>query len=159
MRGARRLAVAALVGATVSLVADILLQGALSLVRVEGAGSGWLGHLLVARGRWVALTALFWWIAPRFDVADHDPEAHAPLAWPRALRAVGVAMLLLPVVWLAATVLVRALTITIGGDWSIDGRVFVSPYFYSNLLIDYAPWAMAGVALFGIARHVPASGA
>jgi len=159
MRGARRLAAAAFVGATVALLVDILLQAALSLVRVGAGGADWLTPVLIARGRWVVVGALLWVIAPRLGAigVDHTAEAAAPVTWPRALRIVGAAMILLPVVWLAATVMVRALMITLGGDWSIDGRVFVSSYFYSNLLIDYAPWAMAGVTVFGIARHAPAA--
>jgi hypothetical protein len=144
----------------VALLADLLLQAALSLVRVGPGGADWLTPVLIARGRWVVVGALLWAIAPRLEAVsvDHPAEARAPVTWPRALRTAGVAMILLPVVWLAAIVVVRALTITLGGDWSIDGRVFVSSYFYSNLFIDYAPWTMAGATLFAIARHAPASG-
>jgi len=148
---------AALVGAAVALVADVLLQAALSLVRVGPGAADWLTPVLVARGRWVVVGALLWAIAPRLAAAgvDRTAEALAPMTWPGALRTAGVAMILLPVVWLAAIVAVRALAITLGGDWSMDGRVFVSSYFYSNLVIDYAPWAMAGVTLYAIARHAP----
>jgi hypothetical protein len=157
MRSARHLANAALAGAVLALASDLLLQGALALVRVGGSGTSWLFVTLMERGRWVMAAALVAAAAPRL----------ASLVWPDtgtatddvvnrsvALRAIAVAMLTLPVIWALATILLRAAGITFAGDWSVDGRLFLSEYFYSSLLIGYAPWAMAAAALIAIAAHV-----
>ena len=158
MRWTRPLATAAIVGATTLLLADLLLQTALSLVRVDGRTFAWVTETLMDRGRWLAAAVIFWLAAPRLESALDgigSLESAPRLALSSALRGIGVAMLAIPVVWTMAIVIVRAMAITLAGDWSIDGRVFASSYFYSTLVTSYAPWATAGVILVGIARHAP----
>jgi hypothetical protein len=152
----RRLASAAILGAAIALIGDVLLQGALAVVRVDNVGYGWLEGVVFERSRWIVAAGLCWWIAPWWEGTIRDNLLGSRLAPPGrkvALRTVGMAMLALPIVWTVASLLVRALMITIGGDWSIDGRLFTSSYFYSNLVLSYAPWAMGGAVLSTLAYH------
>jgi hypothetical protein len=157
MQNGRRLASAAVLGTSVALAGDVLLQAALSLVRVDSIGYGWLEVALFERGRWIAAALLGWAIAPWLEALLHDAPHAQTMAGGRkaALRIVGTAMIALPIVWTGASLLLRAVMITIGGDWSIDGRLFTSSYFYSNLVMSYAPWAMGGAVLGTLAYHAP----
>ena len=160
MGSLRLLSVAAVIGTSLALVADVLLQSALSLVRVDGGGYGWLLATALERGRWVVVAALLWIAAPAIEGAVLDESrAGSPgarLSRRTAFRAAGIAMIAAPVAWAVATLSLRALNITLGGDWPYEGRVFLTPYFYSSLLVSYAPWALAGAAVLGLARHAPA---
>lgn len=157
MHGLRLVSVAAVIGTLVALVADVLLQSALSLVRVDGGGYGWLGATLLERGRWVVVAALVWSLAPWIEAVVVDGHRSGALAAGvgrrTALRATGIAMLLVPIVWAVATIGLRAFSLTLGGDWPYEGRIFLTSYFYASLLIGYAPWALAGAAILGLARH------
>jgi hypothetical protein len=161
MRWGRQLATAAIAGTTLALITDVVLQAALSIVSVEGGGFWWLPATLLERGRWIVLAVLSWIVLPRLEAAleGDGPRTIGTYALTAAgaIRALGVVMLTLPVLWTLATIILRALAISANGDWSVDGRVFTSPYFYSTLIVSYAPWAMSGVALLGIARHASGS--
>ena len=121
MRSLRRLSVAAVIGTSLALVADVLLQSALSLVRVDGGGYGWLTATLLERGRWVVVAALMWIAAPAIEGAVLDESrAGSPgagISRRRAFRAAGLAMIVVPVAWAVATLSLRALGITLSGDW------------------------------------------
>ena len=154
----RRLGSAAILGTTVALIGDVLLQGALSLVRVDSVGYSWLEGAVFDRSRWIVAGILFWAIAPWLErtIREGAAESHAAIVSRKvALRAVGTGLLALPILWTAASLLLRALMITIAGDWSIDGRLFTSSSFYSNLVMSYAPWAMGGAVLSTLAYHAP----
>lgn len=156
----RQLASAAILGTTVALIGDVLLQGALSLVRVDSIGYRWLEGVVFERSRWIVAAIVCWSISPWLERTIRDGLLESsPVRANRkvALRAVGTAMLALPIVWTAASLLLRAVLITIGGDWSIDGRVFTSSSFYSNLVMNYAPWAMGGAVLSTLAYHASPS--
>lgn len=157
MLSGRRLASAAILGTSVALAGDVLLQGALSAVRVDDIGYGWLQSALFERGRWIAAAFVGWAIAPWLEslIADKPGGSQRTLSRKTALRGVGTAMIALPLVWTAASLLLRAVMIAIGGDWSIDGRLFTSSFFYSNLVMSYAPWAMGGAVLATFAYHAP----
>lgn len=160
MRSLRRLSVAAVIGASLALVADVLLQSALSLVRVDGGGYEWLTATLLERGRWVVVAALIWIAAPAIEGAVLDASragSHgAGISRRTAFRVAGIAMIVVPVAWAVATLSLRALSITLSGDWPYEGRVLLTSYFYSSLLVSYAPWALAGAAVLGLARHAAA---
>ena len=160
MRSLRPLSVAAVIGTSLALGADVLLQSALSLVRVDGGGYGWLTATLLERGRWVVVAALIWIVAPAIEIAVLDANRVGSLvpgmSRRTAFRAASIAMIAVPVAWAVATLSLRALSITLSGDWPYEGRVFLTPYFYSSLLVSYAPWALAGAAVLGLARHAPA---
>ena len=157
MRGLRSLSAAALIGTTLALVADVILQSALSMVRMDGGGSGWLAATLLELGRWIVVAALVWLAAPWIETAIGDGgqsgATAAGLGRRTALRVAGIAMLTAPVIWALATIGLRALHLTLSGDWPYEGRVFLTPYFYSSLLVSYAPWALAGATVIGLARH------
>ena len=160
MRSLRLLSVAAVIGTSLALVTDVLLQSALALVRVDGGGDGWLTATLLERGRWVVVAALIWIAAPAIEGAvvgeSRAASPGAGISRRTAFRAAGIAMIAGPVAWAVATLSLRALSITLSGDWPYEGRVFLTAYFYSSLLVSYAPWALAGAAVLGLARHAPA---
>ena len=152
----RRLASAAILGTTVALIGDLLLQGALSLVRVDNVGYRWLEGTVFERSRWIVAAIIVWAAVPSLErtIADSAHESGQTAVGRKvALRTMGTAMLVLPIVWTLASLLLRALMISIAGEWSIDGRLFTSSYFYSNLVMSYAPWAMGGAVLCTLAYH------
>ena len=101
------------------------------------------------------MAALLWWLAP--SVASRDDgagEARGPRDAAEAWRQTGVAVIAVPLLWVLATWVVSALRFTLLGSWSTDGLVFLSSGYYRGLLVDYAPWLMAGVTVLGIRRHL-----
>jgi hypothetical protein len=156
MRTALDAAARALLAVTVvALVADALLgalTGVVSGVAAGGAAPPWwvAGHL-PERARWVVFATLLVPLARR-AVAGDDAVAHptASGAW----RAVGLAALLVPLLWIVAQWGVQAALITAGGQWEIDGLVFVSPDYYRRLFAGYVPWLLGGAAALVAGRHV-----
>jgi len=166
-RNARAYAEAFCFTVCASLVADAALQLALSGVSVSRYGSGapwWITAHIVERGRWVAFAALLWWMAPRVlrpAAAGAETEGATPSSLPRdhedrteAWRHVGLSAIAVPLLWVLATWIVSAVRFTLLGSWSTDGLVFLSPDYYRGMLVDYAPWLMAGVAVLGVRRHL-----
>lgn len=147
----RQLTRATVTGALAALVADLLLQFALSMVRVDGSSGQWFIPTLLERGRWVVAAGLLWFGAPLMspDTLDEPRGAGSPL-W---LDVVGRAMIALPVIWLSATVIVRAMRLTVEGSWPYEGRVFLTSDFYASAIVGYAPWALGGLAVLALARH------
>ena len=149
-----------------SLVADAALQLALSGLSVSRYGSGapwWITAHVVERGRWVAFSALVWWIAPRVlrSAVGSENEGATLSPLPRdheerteAWRHAGLSAIAVPVLWVLATWIVSAARFTLVGSWSTDGLVFLSPGYYRGVLVEYAPWLMAGVAVLGVRRHL-----
>jgi hypothetical protein len=74
----------------------------------------------------------------------------AAAAWSLA----GGAMIVLPPIWIAATWLVMTTRMFMAGTWSTSSRIFLEPAFYSDLILGYAPWFLAGVTLLLLRRHV-----
>lgn len=152
----RRLAAGVFVVATaVALVGNAALHLALDAVAVRSLGGApwWVTAGVVERGRWVAFAALLWAIAPRLTplAASFGAESQSKgETW----RQVGLAVLAVPLLWVLATWLVSAARFTALGSWTTEGRVFLAAEYYRGLLVDYAPWLMAGAAVRGIARHV-----
>jgi hypothetical protein len=122
---------AAFVAATVAaLVVDAALQLALDAVAVSAYGSApwWITAHLAERGRWVMFAALLWWLAPHLV----PPAALTPVTETagardeaEAWRQVGIAVIAVPLLWVVAT-----------------------------LVVDYAPWPLAGVTVLGLRRHL-----
>lgn len=151
----RDYAAAFLVGAVAALIIDAVMQLTLDAVRVSGYGGGapwWITANVIARGRWVALAALLWWLAPHLIAQDaHEPANHpTPEVW----RRVGVAVIGLPLLWVLATWMVTAIRFTLLGSWATDGRVFLAPEYYRGIAVEYVPWLMAGLAVLAIRRHL-----
>jgi hypothetical protein len=101
--------------------------------------------------------ALLWWLAPHLvppaaltpvtETAGARDEAEA---W----RQVGIAVIAVPLLWVVATWVVSAVRFTLLGSWPTDGLVFLSPAYYRGLVVDYAPWPLAGVTVLGLRRHL-----
>jgi hypothetical protein len=148
----RSLTVAALAGATAALLADVLLQAALTAVRIDASGWSWLPATVLDRGRWVVVAALLWLARPRGSSGGRD-GTHAAMTRATAFEIVGRAMLAVPLLWLAATLLMRAIRVTLERGWPYEGRVFTSSDFYAGLIVGYAPWALGGLLLLALSRH------
>lgn len=152
----RRLAIAALAGASVALVCDALLEWVLTAVDIAGTSRRWPGPRPFARSVWIVASALVWLIAP-FLAARLEPDetvvTDSAMARPTAIRLVGLAAIVTPLLWVIATWLAAAARITLGGDWAVDGRVWLEPAYYSALVVDNGPWVLAGAALLAWARH------
>ena len=65
----------------------------------------------------------------------------------------GVVWIALPVAWEVASLLIMALRVAMAGTWQSGFDVFLEPAFYSDLIIAYAPWLLAGVTLLSWAGH------
>lgn len=154
----RRFAAAALVGSVLAIGCELLLRGALGAVSVEsfGGSTDWVLPTVLSRLVWPISAALLWLAAPsltaRLRGNDLVPAVAASAA--AATRVVGVAMVAGPLVWLLATTAVRVLAVTIDDSWATGGRIFVAPQFYSDIVVTYAPWALAGLALVTAAGHL-----
>lgn len=152
-------AFAFVVATAVALVGDGAMQLGLDAVRVSSYGSApwWITANLVERGRWVVFAAVLWWAAPRLTEPGPDAaNARETEAGGRAeaWRQVGLTVLVFPLLWVLATWIVSAIRFTLLGSWATEGRVFLAPEYYRGILIDYAPWLMAGATLLGVRRHV-----
>jgi hypothetical protein len=151
-------AAAFVTAAVAALVVDAALQLALDAVAVSAYSGGapwWITAHLIERGRWVAFAALVWCLAPRVLSAEDDThEPRPPRDAAEAWRQTGVAVIAIPLLWVLATWMVSAIRFTLLGSWSTDGLVFLSSGYYRGLLVDYAPWLMAGVSVLGVRRHV-----
>jgi hypothetical protein len=139
-----------------ALVIDAALQLAMDTVRVStyGRAPWWITANLVERGRWVAFALLLWRIAPLII----EPVGATVAPWTAgrsdAWRRVGVAVVVVPLLWVCATWIVSAVRFTLLGTWDTDGRVFLSADYYSRLLVDLAPWLLSGAAVVVASRHV-----
>jgi hypothetical protein len=145
---------AVLVGTVIALVVDVALQAALGSVRtgirpivLTNAAVEWL-RWVVAAG--FACLVARWWDRRLCHPAGAIDQLPARVAWSLA----GAAMIALPPIWVAATWLVMTIRMTIVGTWSTNSRIFLEPYFYSDLILSYAPWLLAGVTLLAVRRHV-----
>jgi len=148
---------AAFLAATIAaLVVDAALQLGLEAVRVSAFGGGapwWVTAHLSERGRWVVLALILWWLAPGLlaNGADSGSLSTTPSeAW----RRVAIAVIFVPLVWIAATWIVTAARFTLLASWNTDGRVFLSVDYYRGLLLDLAPWAMAAAVVSAARRHL-----
>jgi len=121
---------AAFLAATLAaLVVDAVLQLALDAVAVSAYGGGapwWITANLPERGRWVALAALLWRLAPSVTSrGDGANDAGAPRNAAESWRQTGVAVIAVPLLWVLATWMVSALRFTLLGSWSTDGLFFL----------------------------------
>jgi hypothetical protein len=140
-----------------ALLVDAALQNALAAVQSPGVDSvapWWVIGRLVERSVWVAAALLIWLASATLSRVVSDVVAgdhHVGRA--AAFQFVGRVMIGAPLVWLAATWLVLAVKLTLVGSWGTEGRVFISGYYYSAVLLGYAPWAGGGMALLALSRH------
>jgi hypothetical protein len=148
------LGLAALVGTVIALLVDVGLQAALGSVR-SGIQPMAIMGTVVERLRWIVAAGLLCLLAPRWDRqvrnTVNETNMFSPsVAWSLA----GMMMIVVPPIWTAATWLVMIIRMAMAGTWSTNSRIFLEPYFYSDLILSYAPWLLAGVALVTVRRHV-----
>ena len=154
----RRFAGAAGAGSTLALGCELLLRGALGAVSVGsfGGATDWVLPTVLSRLVWPIAAGLLWLAAPAVTawlrsgavMPAIDVTASA------AARVVGGAMVAGPAAWLLASSIVRALAITLNDSWPTGGRIFIAPEFYSDIVVTYAPWMLAGMALVTAAGHL-----
>lgn len=150
LRQAARAFVAITVGA---LAADAVLAAAGRLLDVVGRDvrpPWWVAANLVPRGRWVAFALILAAATGRGPRDGHGDPAGAGRVW----RWAGMAALLVPVAWIAATWMVQAILFTAAHRWDVDGLVFTSPDYYRGLVADYVPWLLGGAVAIALSRHV-----
>lgn len=144
---------ALLVVTVVALAADALLgglTGAVSSVSGGPLAPWWVTGHVVERSRWVVFALLLAAAARRIVPADAaDGDARATAAW----RAVGVAALVVPLLWVAALWIVQAAIFTAADRWDLDGQIYLSADYYRRVLAGYAPWLLAGAAAIVLSRH------
>jgi hypothetical protein len=145
-----RLAAAFVTGATLVLLIDAAMHLALG-VAIETAPP-WQA-VVAPRAVWVVFGGLLWLLAPRV-LTPQSPALSSSLTRAAAYRLVGIGMIGVPVVWLAAGWIVFASRITARASWAIEGRILLDPAYYSNVLLGVAPWLLAGAALLAAARHL-----
>ena len=156
--GVRSYLAAFLIATLAALLIDAVLQLALDAVRVSTYGGGapwWITATLIERGRWVVFALLLWWLVPRLLATDAEqpiPLARASQA--DAWRHVAIAIVAVPLLWIAATWAVSAVRFTLLGSWDTDGRVFLSAGYYRGLALDLAPWIMASAVVRALQRHL-----
>lgn len=152
----RAYANAFLVATIVALIVDAVMQLATEAIRVSPYGGGapwWATAHLIERGRWVLFALSVRAIEPRVTSGGTPPavaEASAPEAW----RQVAIAIVAIPLAWIAATWMASAVRFTLLGSWAFDGRVFLSFDYYRGLAIDLVPWGMASATLMAARRHL-----
>jgi hypothetical protein len=143
----------ALLAITVAALAVDALLAALSAVTdVAGrdvAPSWWVAGHLVTRGRWVVFSLIAAAVLSRSGIAD-DAAVDPSRVW----RWMGVAALLAPLGWIAATWLVQAILFTAADRWDVDGLIFASPDYYRSVVREYVPWLLGGAVALAAARHV-----
>ena len=153
----RNVTLAFVVGAVMALLVDAALQNAIATVQSPGVDSlapWWVVGRIVERSVWVAVALLMWLASPPLSrlVSDMLPRDHH-VGRAAAFQFVGRVMIGAPLVWLAATWLVLAVKMTLVGSWGTEGRLFISSYYYSAVLLGYAPWAGGGILLLALSRH------
>jgi hypothetical protein len=144
------------IGTVMALLVDAALQNALAAVQSPGVdvlAPWWVIGRIVERSVWVAAALLAWFASPALSRALSDLLPRHHLGRAGAFQCVGRLMICVPLVWLAATWLVLAVKMTLVNSWGTEGRVFISSYYYSVVLLGYAPWAGAGLALLALSRH------
>ncbi|MBA3271373.1 MAG: hypothetical protein H0T71_12770 [Acidobacteria bacterium] len=152
----RTLAKAVLLGTVLVFGVDVLLHIALETVRGDAfAAPRWVNAHVAQRSVGVVAALLLWSIAPSLASALPQPTDQVRLLSPAAAsHFVGVAMMVLPVVWFGATWIVFAARVTVQKEWTLEGRRFLEPYFYSDVVLAHAPWLLAGAAMIGLASHL-----
>jgi len=158
----RRIALALLAGAALALAFDVLLQTVLGFVRVESTAplASWIVATTLRRSVWLFSALLLWLTAPTLASAlESDggmPELRATPA--QAARAVGVGIIAIPLLWVAAAAAVRCIDVTLAGTWTTEGRIFLEPQFYADIVAGYGPWVLSGLALTAVSRHLQLAG-
>lgn len=139
-----------LVAANVAMVADALLAlltSALSVTGPAGHSPWWVEAHLVERCRWVVLALLL--MAVTGWMAEAEPRED-PAVW----RGTGMAVIGVPLLWIAATWIVQAILFTVARRWDVDGQVFLAADYYRRLFVGYVPWLLGGAATMVASRHV-----
>ena len=149
----RKIAGGAIAGTLIALLVDLAMQGAL------GAVTGDLRPMLLigtglGRLRWTVAAALVWMAAPALQGRLLRERFAAELSTRDAWLLTAVGFIGVPVAWEAASMLVMAARITMAGTWAASYSLFTEPSLYSDLVIAYGPWLLAGVGLLTWGAHL-----
>jgi hypothetical protein len=161
----RSLALAFVLGTMLVLAIAALLHLALSAIRGDAmAAPWWVNARVLERSVWVIAALLAWWVAPWLGSSElalkpaspalSADDASKPLSRQAANRFVGVAMIVVPVLWFFATLIAFAVHVTLRGEWRSEGARLLGPYLYSEAVLTNAPWLLAGATLVVLARHL-----
>jgi hypothetical protein len=137
----RRLGAALALGVVLALVFDLLLQSAVSAVRIGASGVNWEAAV-VTKAVWLVAIAVAAAIAPALLSV-----ARNPLEWPEAVRIAGLLLIATPLIWTASALLVFVTEVPL-----------TQPAFYAQLVTTNGPWLLAGAALRAASRHVEVRG-
>jgi hypothetical protein len=152
----RNIAAAFAVGALAALVIDAVLRNALAAAESPGVSSmtpWWVIGRVFERSVWVVVALLLWGAAAFVSPLVGRSEAVHDVSRAAALDVVGRVLIVAPLFWALATWLVLAARITLAGSWSLDGQMFASTSYYTNVLLRYLPWAGGGAVLLALSRH------
>ncbi len=142
-----------LLATVVALAVDGVLAALASLVSLGGQGGAapwWVAAHVVERGRWVVVAVLVAAAGRRVAMRGDLVPADTAAIW----RAVGVAVMAAPIVWIAATWIVQATLFTVADRWDVDGQMFLASAYYQRLLADYTPWLLGGAATMAVSHHL-----
>src|SRR5687767_9566884 len=149
----QKLTSAAFTGTLIALAVDVLLQTGLGILH------GYLRRMVLIGTtfdglRWTVAVVLFSAVAPAIDrrlaaAGSNSLKLSTRGAW----IVTGVVWVALPVAWEVASLLIMALRVAMAGTWQSGFSLFLEPAFYSDLIIAYAPWLLAGVTLLSWAGH------
>ena len=155
MSGTLRVAACAFLLAMVTaLGVDAVLATLTGLIAVTGAVDGtpwWVAAHLVERARWVVAAGLLVAVGARLVPLEEPAPPSNAVVW----RAVGIAVIAAPLLWIVATWIVQATLFTVARRWDVDGQIFLAAGYYQGLLTGYAPWLLAGATTIAASRHVP----
>lgn len=140
------LATAALVGSVFVLIADTMLHAALAATKSAALP---VSAIVLDRLRWVVAAGLIRVLVSRVEHGSSPRTVSGRSSW----TFVGQMAIVLPLVWFTATMVVTTSRMIASGTWRTSARIFLEPYFYSEMIIAYAPWLLAGIALHVVARH------
>lgn len=157
VQSVRNIARALGAGAVAALVIDVLLRNALTAAQSPGASSmtpWWDVGRVLERSVWVVVAILLYSFAGMMARAAGRiwPPGHV-VSRAAAFDLVARLMIAAPLFWVIASSLVLAGKITLAGTWDIDGQMFASSAFYSNVALGYLPWIGGGMILLALSRH------
>jgi hypothetical protein len=149
-----RLASAALAGAAIAAAVALTLQAALGAVGGDLRPMALIGSLFDWL-RWILAIALVRVVVPRFDRRLAQTSGAPPhLSKTDAWACTGIVLVAFPVAWEVAMLLIMTTRLFMAGTLATSSSVFLESSFYSDVIVTYAPWLLAGVTLLAWRAHV-----
>jgi hypothetical protein len=133
----RRLGAVLALGVVLAMLIELTLQFAMHAVRIQATSVHW-ETAMAGKAVWLVAITIGATVAPWLSAA-----ARVPMARREACHAAGTTLIVTPLVWTVATLTVLAADI----PWT-------SSSFYAQLIVNTAPWVLAGVVLRTVRRHI-----